>query len=720
MNFIKKIKTTKSLYYIISLLLLRYNFKVIMEHKEKFEDLLKDHCSEDQENTLNVFSEKNNFRLKNYFDSISSAIAITTADGTVIFINNAFTQLFGLTLQDILGKTINSLLNPQKAQFNSDSVIKLETDYLNESVYTVNQSKTGDRIYVSYMMQKLNSADNLAGYIVMFHDITIQIKKYNFLDVLFNVSKLAINQDDLKDIYPLILKELSKIWDTNNFFIALYNKEEQKVSFPFFIDEKDRFEEVPTEKTATGYVIKKNQPLLLKENDLKELEDSGELGAIGSPCKVWMGAPLRVKNDIIGVIVLQDYQNVDKFSMDDLNMLSFIANHVASIIQRKILITAQEEAEKAAKARQLFISTMSHEIRTPLNEILGMVNMLVQGHPRDDQMELIKTLKFSGNHLLMLVNDILDFNKIDSKKVVFEHISFDIASSLDDLIRIYSLRANEKKLKFEFIKDPKLPKEVIGDPIRLNQILSNILSNALKFTYHGGIKVSIKVLPKADKKIDLEFIVSDTGIGIPREKHATIFESYVQGASDTSRQFGGTGLGLAICKNLIDLLNGTLSFTSEPGVGTSFVFTIPFGVTEKISEPKKVETTENSSILEGKKILVAEDNKINFFVVNKFLTGWGIKVTHAENGQIALDKLEKEDFDLILMDLQMPVMDGIEASRIIRSSEDKNRSSMPIIALTAALISENQEKFTDLMLNDYILKPFKPQDLFDKIAKHSR
>ena len=671
-------------------------------------------------NSFDDFSEKNDLCLKDYFDSISSAVAITTIEGIAMFINKAFTQLFGLTLQDIYGKTIDALLEPQKTNLKSDSILKLNPDYSNENIYTVNQSRTGNKIYVSYMMQGLYSGDNLTGYVIMFHDISTQIKKYNFLDILFNVSKLAINQLDLKDIYPLIVKELGKIWDTSNFFIAIYSKEEQKVSFPFFIDEKDRFEEVSTHKTATGYVIKKNQPVLLKENDLKELEDAGELDLIGAPCKVWMGAPMSVKDDIIGVICLQDYQNEDKFSMDDLNMLGFIANHAASIIYREILISAQKKIEKNAQSKHLFMSTMSHEIRTPLNEILGIINQLIQTHPREDQMEFIKAIKFSGNHLLMLVNDILDLNKIESEKIVFEHIAFDIASFLDDIIKIYSLRSIEKNLTFEFIKDPKFPKEVIGDPIRLNQILSNILSNALKFTSKGGIKVAINVIQQTDKQIKLEFMISDTGIGIPKEKHATIFESYTQVSSDTTRQFGGTGLGLTISKNLIDLQGGTLSFTSEPGIGTTFVFALPFGVAEKLSEPKKIESTEGSSSLEGKKILVAEDNKVNFFVVNKFLTGWGIKVTHAENGQLALDKLEEEEFDLILMDLQMPVMDGIEASRNIRNSEDKQLSSTPIIALTAALISDNQEKFTDLHINDYILKPFKPQDLFERIAKHIR
>ena len=672
-------------------------------------------------NSLDSFSAKNNFSLENYFDSIPSAVVITTIEGNVMFINNAFKQLFELTLQDVSNKTIDSILAPHKITFKSDSALKPDSYHSNKNIYTVKKSLTGNRIYVEYIKQDLYSDNVLAGYIIIFQDITLCIKEHAFLEILFNVSTLAINQNELKNVYPLIVKELGKIWDTSNFFIALYNKEEQKVSFPFFADEKDRFEEVSIEKTATGYVINKNQPILLRESDLKKLEESGELELIGAPCKVWMGAPLRVNDDIIGVICLQDYQSADKFSMDDLNMLGFIADRIASIIHRKILIAAQEKAEKDSDAKQLFMSTLSHEIRTPLNDILGVINLLMQSQLSEDQIDFIKTLKFSGNHLLKLVNDILDLNKIESKKIVFEHIAFDFTNTLDDIIRIYSLKANEKKLTLELIKDPKLPKEIIGDPIRFNQILSNMLSNAIKFTNEGGIKVKINVIPKTDKQMNLEFTISDTGIGIPKEIHATIFDGYVQASSGTTRQFGGTGLGLAICKNLIVLQGGSLNFNSEPGRGTTFLFTIPFGITKKLEEQQEDGTSKPPlPDLKDKKILVAEDNKINFFVVNKFLTGWGVKVTHAENGQFALDKLKEEEFDLILMDLQMPVMDGIEASKIIRNSTDKNLSSIPIIALTAALISENQEKFADLFINDYILKPFKPQNLFDKIQEHIR
>lgn len=677
--------------------------------------------SEAHENSFYSFSEKYNLSLENYFDSIPSAIAITTIEGRVVFINAAFTQLFKLTLQEISGKTIDSLIKLEKVNFKFNSALKLESDYPNKDIYTVNKGLTKNNTYVSLTKQTLYPDNKLAGYISIFHDITTQIKEHDFLDVIFNVSMLAINYgDDVKDFYPLIVKELGKIWNIGNLFIALYNKEEEKITFPFFLDEKDQFDEIPIEKTATGYVIKKNQPVLLKENDLKRLKAAGELGNVGTPCKVWMGAPLQIKDEPIGVICLQDYHNENKFSTDDLNMLEFIANHIALIIHRGLLTVAQNNAEKAIELRQFFLSTMSHEIRTPLNEILGIANLLIQRQPTEDQLDLITAMKFSGDHLLSLVNDILDLNKIESKKIVFEHIAFDINKILDEIVKIYSLRATEKNLSLELIKDPNLPREVIGDPVRLNQILLNLLSNAIKFTNEGGIKITINVLPKTDTQMNLEFIISDTGMGIPKERHATIFDSYEQVYSDATRKYGGTGLGLAICKNLVELQGGTLTLYSELDKGTTFAFMIPFDVPKSSATPQKAENSDSPPSLEGKKVLVAEDNKINFFVVNKFLTGWGIKVTHAENGQFALDKLKEDDFDLILMDLQMPVMDGIEASRIIRNSEDKHISSIPIIALTAALISENQERFADLLINDYVLKPFKPQDLFERITRHIR
>jgi CheY-like chemotaxis protein/two-component sensor histidine kinase len=309
---------------------------------------------------------------------------------------------------------------------------------------------------------------------------------------------------------------------------------------------------------------------------------------------------------------------------------------------------------------------------------------------------------------------------MESGKIIFEQTQFNLNDFLDDIMRLYSFRSKAKQLSFEIIKEESIPEEVIGDSIRLNQILSNLLSNALKFTSQGGITVNIRELNRIGNKIKVEFSVQDTGIGIPKDKHSTIFDSFTQASSETTRHFGGTGLGLTICKKLVELQGGTIFVESELEKGSKFVFTISFGITEKGSGISQVEVPESYTGLEGKRILVAEDNKINFFVANKFLTGWGVSVTHAENGQLALDFLEKNEYDLILMDLHMPIMDGIEATRIIRSMEDNKLNSIPIVALTAAIMSENHDKIEELKINDYVLKPFKPHDLFDRIRKHIR
>jgi CheY-like chemotaxis protein len=232
--------------------------------------------------------------------------------------------------------------------------------------------------------------------------------------------------------------------------------------------------------------------------------------------------------------------------------------------------------------------------------------------------------------------------------------------------------------------------------------------------------VIVKELIRTPTHSNIEFLVIDTGIGIPKDKHSYIFDSFTQASSDTTRHFGGTGLGLAICKKLIELQGGTINIESEPDKGSTFKFAMSFGISEKAGLSSGPEAQETFAGLEGKRILVAEDNKINFFVANKFLVGWGIHVTHAENGQLALDILEKEEFDLILMDLHMPVMDGIEATRIIRKSENPKIKDIPIVALTAAIMSESHDKIEDLKINDYVLKPFKPHDLFGRILKHVR
>jgi len=437
-----------------------------------------------------------------------------------------------------------------------------------------------------------------------------------------------------------------------------------------------------------------------------------------------MGVPLRMDDEVIGAICLQDYKATDAFNDEDLHVFEFIANQIVLTLQRRKmldnLINARKRAEEAAFSKQQFMSTMSHEIRTPLNEVIGITNLLYQSNPREDQMEYIETLRFSANHLLSLVNDILDYNKMEAGKIVFEKTEFNLSGMLDEIKRSYSHRALEKGISFTMEKSHDLPVSLIGDPIRLNQIISNLLSNAMKFTSKGEITLKTAVKERIGGRALIEFTVADTGIGIAGEKLNEIFESYVQASTDTTRKYGGTGLGLAICKRLVDLQGGTITVVSEPEKGSVFNFAIEYTV--PATETKAVEQggSETMKELTGKRILVAEDNKINFFVANKFLESWGVLVTHVENGSLALDEIKNNEYDLILMDLHMPVMDGIEATRIIRSSPDNNISRIPIVALTAAVMSEAQDKIENLVINDYVLKPFKPKDLYDKILRNVR
>ena len=662
--------------------------------------------------------------LENLIDSTPEAIVIIDTTGKISLINKEFTVLFGYTSEEAIDKLIDELIVPDDLKEEALAVNKIAAQNHKDVRQTIRKDKSGNRIQVNLIVSTIVINNKIVAYFGIYRDITTEKKNQLIQEILNNISTAALKQYDIKEIYPIIVNELNKIWNTNNFFIALYDKITETLSFPFFSDEKDNFYEIPTKKTLSGWVIKNNKSVLLKRNDLKILEDAGEIELIGSPCKVWMGVPLKVKSNTIGVMCLQDYHDENKFSPEDLNIMDFIANQVAIALQLKImldnLIHARQKAEDAAQGTQLFMSTMSHEIRTPLNEIIGITNLLLQGNPSEEQIDFLKTLKFSGNHLLTLVNDVLDYNKMESGKIIFEKTQFNLSDFLSEIMRSYSFRSKAKHLSFDIKKSSDLPDEVIGDPVRLNQILSNLLSNALKFTHTGGITVTVNELKRTRNQSKMEFIVSDTGIGIPTDKHSIIFESFTQASSDTTRKFGGTGLGLTICKKLIELQGGTITIDSEQGKGSTFSFIISMDVPENGNQIQSEGLPENYVGLEGKSILVAEDNKINFFVANKFLVGWGVTVAHAENGQSALHLLEINDYDLILMDLHMPGIDGIEAIRIIRKSENPNIKNIPIVALTAAIMSESNYEDEELHINDYVLKPFKPHDLFEKILKHVR
>ncbi len=662
--------------------------------------------------------------LEQFIDSTPEAIVIADLEGNIMRINQEFSRLFGYSAQEAVGQNIDDLVVPDDMRNEAESVIEAAKTSRQEISHTERIDKWGRRIHINLIASTVKFNDETIATVGIYRDISSIRKTQILQEVLYSLSSQALRMVSLSDFYPVIIQEIGRIWDTNNFFIALYNKQNETLSLPVFADEKDEFDEIPAKKTITSWVIKNKMPVILRNDDIVRLEEQGEIELVGSPSKVWLGVPLKDEDEIIGVMCLQDYNDENKFDNEDLYGLEFIANQIAIAIQRRTtldnLVLARKTAEDAAFAKQQFMSTMSHEIRTPLNEVIGITNLLLQSNPRDDQMDFLKTLRFSTNHLLTLVNDVLDYNKMESGKLVFEKTQFNINDFLDEIKRSYSFRARDKKLDFIFESDPDLPHEIIGDQIRLNQILSNLLSNALKFTMQGSITLKVAVEEKAKETVKILFSVIDTGIGIPEEMQQKVFESYSQATLDTTRKFGGTGLGLAICKKLIELMGSSITLKSTPGKGSEFSFSLSYDVGEEIPGRIKGEMSDQYEGLRDKNILVAEDNKINFFVANKFLQSWGVNVTHAENGLLALEMLGKEKFDLVLMDLHMPVMDGVEASKIIRESDNEELRDIPIVALTAAIMSESQDKIKDIYINDYVLKPFKPKDLYEKILRHIR
>lgn len=380
---------------------------------------------------------------------------------------------------------------------------------------------------------------------------------------------------------------------------------------------------------------------------------------------------------------------------------------------------AIDKAEKSSLAKSEFLSTMSHEIRTPLNAVIGMSNLLMMGDPRPDQEENLEILKFSASNLLAIVNDVLDFNKIESGKVVFENIRFNLAELMHNICGGQIIKANEKGLIFKLkIDDVLRNKIVIGDPTRITQIIFNLVSNAIKFTRQGYVEVKVNVVEDRHNQVIIRFSVKDSGIGIERDNLNAIFEPFTQESITTTRKYGGTGLGLAIVKRLLELRGVQMHVVSKPGQGSEFSFNLDLPVaTEKIEEPTLPPSVEldGDRDMDNLHILVAEDNLVNTMLMKKFFSKWNVQSSFAENGERAVEMMQYGNFDIVLMDLQMPVLNGFDAAIEIRKMADTQKANIPIIALTASALTDIREKVFSAGMNDYVSKPFKPNELKEKI-----
>ena len=411
---------------------------------------------------------------------------------------------------------------------------------------------------------------------------------------------------------------------------------------------------------------------------------------------------------ILSLLTLSLYKN---------NNLRARAN---DLLQKKNdeLTVAKENAEKASLAKAQFLSTITHELRTPLYAVTGLTHLLLEESPTENQKEHLNSLKFSGEYLLSLINNILDLNKLEARKVEILETSFNLEKRISDVLVALKNSADDKKTNLHFNFDPEIPKKIKGDPLKISQILINLIGNSIKFTENGDIWITVKRVNQVGQQVFLHFEIKDNGEGITKEKQSSIFENFTQGSMQINRKFGGTGLGLSIVKNLLNLMGSEIHLDSELGKGSTFSFDLKFEAFEQNSVGKVAGATApvvlTNDLMHNKKILIVEDNKINQMITRKILEKHQVICDVADNGSIAIEKVKNNHFDLILMDIHMPGISGIEATIEIRKFDEQ----IPIVALTAVTLDENLDEFYLNGFTDIIPKPYKTEEFFHKINTH--
>jgi PAS domain S-box-containing protein len=630
---------------------------------------------------------------KRYRQFVENAGMVSfTADeqGYFTFTSNQAEALTGYTTEELKGKHFTELIHPDKVMNVVEHFTKQRNDLVHETtlVFPIVR-KSGETKWVEQDTILLHKKGRLLGYQSVLKDVTEKIeldrriremereqKAYQLkIQAILDNTPLAIYVKDMEGRYILV----------NKTFKENFNVREEDVISKTIYDLRSKGS-IEKYMEADQKVIETGKPVEM-EDVLKFPDGDHHVLTIKFP--------------------LFDHSNklfaISGFMKDITEMVRY----------RDELISARQRAELAESLQEQFLANMSHEIRTPMNGIIGMTNLLQKMDLQDQQRHYVQIIKQSSDNLLVLINDILDLSKIKAGKISIEKIPFNVQSSLDSLTAAFKLKAEEKKIRFSFTLAHDVPEAVKGDPYRLNQILSNLMSNAMKFTEKGCVSLDVKLATTAQNIAHLSFAVTDTGIGIDEKNIHYIFESFAQESVSTTRKYGGTGLGLAITKRLVEMQNGRIDISSKVGTGTTFTVTMPFIISSQ-QEVNESIMPVIKPVLEGydfsdKNVLIVEDNEINRIVLQSSLKQYNLNVAMAQNGVEAVTYLkDNPGVDLVLMDLHMPEMDGYEATKRIRGDL---KLSVPIVILTASALRNEKQKSVELGANDYLTKPFAPEQL---------
>lgn len=630
-------------------------------------------------------------RLKSLVANIQAGVLMEDEQQNIVIVNQTFCNLFDLKDRpnQFQGKSNSEIFNQIKSKFSEvndlwDSLLKAlrqNKAIINKELQLTNGKVLETDVVPIFQEQKF------LGNLMIFRDVTerneqqkiLQRSEEKYRSIIENMY-LGLLQVDNDEI----------ILDVNNSMCEMlgYTKEEligkRTLDVIFVEEEKEIFNQV-NQKRKTG---------LSSVYEIRIRRKDGSIFYV-----LISGAPLyNERNEKIGSIGIH-------LDITDRKMLE------------QDLVVARNKAEESVRAKELFLANMSHEIRTPMNAILGITNLFLNTELDSTQLSYLDAIRTSSNNLMVIINDILDFSKIEAGKLELEKVGVYFHALANNVVSQMSFRADEKNILLTRIIDPDIPPIIISDQTRMTQIFLNLLSNAIKFTHEGTVTFICSLEEKDDRYCTIKFRVKDTGIGIDESKLATIFDSFSQEDLSTTRKYGGSGLGLSITRQLVELCGGKIHVKSKKGKGTEFYFSIRFEIGTEKDLPKEEYIVNPIESIAGLHILLAEDHHINQFLAKTILESWGIEVTIAENGKEAVDAVREKPFDLVLMDMQMPEMDGLQATREIRNSLNSN---IPIVALTANAIRGDQEKCLQAGMDDYLSKPFEQKDLFRIIQKWVR
>jgi PAS domain S-box-containing protein len=627
------------------------------------------------------------------FDTLSDGVITINDRGVIIFSNEVTGKIFGYEMHELIGQKLEKLMPDYFKSLHAKGFERY--------------NQTGQKKLHSWTSLELPGQHKL-GYEVPLEisfGETFSNGRRIFSGILRDISSRKKNEQILKSTSTRLQNLIKTIQagvlveDENRHVVLCNDQFCQMFSIPAPADSLIGMDCSNAAEQSKG-LFKNPELFVSRIHDLlakREVEVNEECELVNGRVYSRDYVPIFIDNEYRGHLWL--YRDVSE----------------ARQIQNDLL-RAKQLAEVSMNAKQDFLAKMSHELRTPINGVLGLTNLMIHSQLSKENMEYLNGIRFSGEHLLSIINDILDLSKIEAGKLQIESIVFNPREVVDQLVQNLKVQAEAKKIKLTMEWESAIPARLLGDPLRLSQVLMNLLSNAIKFTQEGLVNISCKASAIAGQTCELQFSVKDSGIGIPQDKLDVIFESFTQADQSTAIRFGGTGLGLTIVKQLVEMQGGRILLTSEVGKGSVFTIILPYEVAENPSPVLSAEPKALSSFA-GSKVLVVEDNPINQLVTKRTLENWQIEVTVANNGVEALRILkERSDFNLVIMDVQMPEMDGIEATKRIRRDFPEPTRSINILAMTASVLHDPRGRVIKAGMQDYISKPFKPAELNQKLS----